>query len=581
MAGAGRPSTPSEAARQQVADGRANHRVKPGGDGLLRHDAGNRIAIDPITVEVIGSALASIVEEMGEALIRASYSTNIKERRDCSTALFDLAGNTLCQAEHIPMHLGSFIGLIPHIMKRHPVEQMQPGDMFVGNDAYEGGGTHLPDIVMAEPVFVEGRMVAWAVNLAHHADFADRGHAHIYQEGLRIPPVRLYRGYELQRDVQELILLNCQVPRERLSDLRAQMAANRLGVQRMTALCAKYGRDVVLAAGDALQDYAERKMRAGIATIPDGTYRFADRYDCPEVDGELLMHCEIRVAGDEMHLAFDGPKQVRAGMNMTYTALLSTVYYAIKTVVDPTILPNAGLARPLHVTAPEGTIVNCTHPAAVNGRLGTCQRVVDLIHGALAEAVPERVTAASNGACCSITFAGHQPGDNSLWVYLETIGGGSGARATKDGLDGVHVHLTNTSNLPVEALEIEYPLTLLRYELVDGSGGPGRHRGGMGLRRVYRAEAECRVRVDGSRWKSAPWGLFGGAPGGKGGIVLRSGASGFGHGSGTLHKGEIIEVVTAGSGGYGPPAERDADAVQRDVAEARMDEPTAREVYGI
>ena len=214
---------------------------------MTRGVGANGIEIDPITVEVIGSALASIVEEMGEALIRASYSTNIKERRDCSTALFDLAGNTLCQAEHIPMHLGSFIGLIPHIMKRHKVEDMQPGDMFVGNDAYEGGGTHLPDIVMAEPVFVDGRMVAWAVNLAHHADFADRGHAHIYQEGLRIPPVRLYRGYELQRDVQELILLNCQVPRERLSDLRAQMAANRLGVQRMTALCAKYGRDVVLA----------------------------------------------------------------------------------------------------------------------------------------------------------------------------------------------------------------------------------------------------------------------------------------------------------------------------------------------
>ena len=233
---------------------------------------------------------------------------------------------------------------------------MRPGDVFVGNDAYEGGGTHLPDIVLAEPIFVDGRMLAWAVNLAHHADFADRGHAHIYQEGLRIPPVRLYRAGELQHDVQELILLNCQVPRERLSDLRAQMAANRLGVQRMQALCAKYGSDVVLAAGDALQDYAERKMRAGIAAIPDGTYRFADRYDCPEVDGELpTVTARSRVAGDEMHLHFDGPPQVRAGMNMTYTALLSTVYYAVKTVVDPTILPNAGLARPLHVTAPEGT----------------------------------------------------------------------------------------------------------------------------------------------------------------------------------------------------------------------------------
>ncbi len=405
------------------------------------------------------------------------------------------------------MHLGSFIGLIPHIMKRHPMEQMRPGDVFCGNDAYEGGGTHLPDIVLAEPIFVDGSIIAWAVNLAHHADFADRGHAHIYQEGLRIPPIRLYRAGELQRDVQELILLNCQVPRERLSDLRAQMAANRLGVQRMQALCAKYGRETVLAAGDALQDYAERKMRAGIAAIPDGTYRFADRYDCPEIDGELAVSCEITVTGDEMHLHFDAPPQVRAGLNMTYTALLSTVYYAVKTVVDPTILPNAGLARPLHVTAPEGTVVNCVHPAAVNGRLGLCQRVVDLIHGALAAAVPERVIAACNGACFSITFAGHQPRDNAIWVYLETIGGGSGARATKDGLDGVHVHMTNTSNLPVEALEIEYPLTLLRYELVDGSGGPGKQRGGMGLRRVYRAEADCRVRVDGSRLSVAAMGI--------------------------------------------------------------------------
>ena len=253
-------------------------------------------------------------------------------------------------------------------------------------------------------------------------------------------------------------------------------------------------------------------MRAGIARIPDGTYSFADRYDCPEIDGELDLSCTIAVQGEEMHLAFDGSPQVRAGLNMTFTALLSTVYYAVKSLVDPTILPNAGLARPLHVTAPTGTIVNCVHPAAVNGRLGTCQRVVDLIFGALAPATPDSVIAASNGACTSVTFAGSRPGSNALWVYLETIGGGSGARASKDGLDGVHVHMTNTSNLPVEALEREYPLTLLRYELVDGSAGAGRYRGGMGLRRTYRAETECRVRVDIARVLSEPWGLFGGAP---------------------------------------------------------------------
>ena len=470
--------------------------------------AKDRAMVDPITVEVISSALSSITEEMGEALVRASYSTNIKERRDCSTALFNTAGETLCQAEHIPMHLGSFIGIIPHILKRHPVAEMRPGDVFMGNDAYEGGGTHLPDIVLAEPVFVEdggtSRIVAWAVNTAHHADFADRGHAHIFQEGIRIPPIRLYRAGELQKDVQELLLLNCQVPRERLSDLRAQMAANRLGVERMQALCAKYGTDTVLAAGDALLDYAERKMRAGIATIPDGTYRFEDLFDNPEIDRDLPMSCEIAVAGDEMRLHFEAPDQVRAGLNMVYTALLSTVYYAVKTVVDPTILPNAGLARPLTVTAREGSIVNCTAPAAVNGRIAACQRVVDLIHGALAQVVPERVIAACNGSVASATFVGTQPGTGEIWVYLETIGGGSGARHDKDGLDGVHVHMTNTSNLPAEALELEYPLTLLRYELVDGSGGCGTHRGGMGLRRVYRAEAECRLRVDGSRLRSAP-----------------------------------------------------------------------------
>ncbi|MGI8428783.1 MAG: hydantoinase B/oxoprolinase family protein [Solirubrobacteraceae bacterium] len=537
-------------------------------------------AIDPITVEVIGSALASITEEMGEALVRASYSTNIKERRDCSTALFDIDGNTLCQAEHIPMHLGSFIGLIPHIMKRHRVEEMRPGDVFVGNDAYEGGGTHLPDIVLAEPIFVEGRITAWAVNLAHHADFADRGHAHIYQEGLRIPPIRLYRAGTLVKDVEELILLNCQVPRERLSDLRAQMAANRLGVERMTALCAKYGRAVVLAAGVALQDYAERKMRAGIAAIPDGTYRAADRYDCPEIDGEFDMSCEIVVAGDEMRLAFEAPPQIRAGLNMTYTALLSTVYYAVKCIVDPTILPNAGLARPLTVTAPEGSVVNCVHPAAVNGRLGPCQRVVDLIHAALFEAVPDRVMAACNGACFSVTFVGQKPADRSLWVYLETIGGGSGARHAKDGLDGVHVHMTNTSNLPVEALELEYPLTLLRYELVDGSGGPGTQRGGMGLRRVYRAEHDCRVRVDGARLLSSPWGLDGAGEGGRGEVRYHAGAHALDHGSGPLRKGEIIEIITPGAGGYGAASKRGRAEVARDIAEARIDAVTAATVYG-
>jgi N-methylhydantoinase B len=528
------------------------------------------VAVDPITVEVIGSSFASITEEMGEALVRASYSTNIKERRDCSTALFDVEGNTLCQAEHIPMHLGSFIGIIPHILKRHPIAEMKAGDVFIGNDAYEGGGTHLPDIVLAEPIFHGGEMIAWAVNTAHHSDFADRGHAHIYQEGLRIPPIRLYDGGALMKDVQELILLNCQVPRERLSDLRAQMAANRLGVERVRALCDKYGRSTVLAAGKALQDYAERKMRAGIASIPDGVYRFEDFFDNPEIDEPLTFAVEITVAGEEMRLAFDSPPQMRTGFNMVYTALLSTVYYAVKTVADPTIPPNAGLARPLTVTATQGTVLNCVHPAAVNGRIASCQRVVDLLHGALAKAVPERVIAACSGAVAAATFMGAMPGSGDLWVYLETIGGGSGARASKDGLDGVHVHMTNTSNLPVEALEVEYPLTLLRYELVDRSGGQGRQRGGMGLRRVYRAEAPCRLNLDNSRLRSRPWGIAGGGPGQGGSFVFSAGVEPFVKGDGALEPGQIVEIITPGAGGYGPASERSPEARARDLAEGRV-----------
>jgi len=298
------------------------------------------VSVDPITVEVIGNALSSIVEEMGETLVRAAYSTNVKERRDSSTCLFDVGGRTLCQAMHIPMHLGSLMGVVEHVTVRHPLAEIRAGDVFIGNDAYTGGGTHLPDIVMIEPVFVDGVVVAWATNIAHHADFVDRGHAHIYQEGLRIPPVRLYREGQIQQDVLDLILLNCQVPRERLNDLRAQMAANRQGVQRFQSLCRKHGVDLVLAASEALLDYTERLTRAGIATIPPGTYEFEDRFDTDEIPDEKIFRTRIEVKGDEMSLHFESPPQVRAGLNLVWTGLLATSSSA----TTPT--PAAGLISP-------------------------------------------------------------------------------------------------------------------------------------------------------------------------------------------------------------------------------------------
>jgi N-methylhydantoinase B len=539
--------------------------------------------LDPVTVEVVGSALSSIVEEMGETLVRASYSTNIKERRDCSTALFDREGRTLAQAEHIPIHLGSLMGIVEEVRRRHPLESIAEGDAFLGNDAYTGGGTHLPDLVLATPIFVDHELVAWATNLAHHADFVDRAHSHIYQEGLRIPPVRLQRRGELQQDVLDLILLNCQVPHERRSDLRAQLAANRLGTQRLQALCGRYGAGLVLDAGDALLDYAERRMRTAIAALPDGEYAFEDRFDSEELDTELTLRVRVEVRGDEIDLDFDGnPPQVRAGLNLVETALRATVYYAIKSLLDPDVLPNAGLQRPIHVSAPPGTILNAAAPGAVNSRTQTCQRVVDLVYGALAEAVPERVIGACTGSNTSLTFSGVDPRTGRYYVYLETMGGGFGARATRDGLDGVQTHVTNTSNLPVEALEPEHPLLVERYELAPDSGGAGRQRGGMGQHRRLRVVGhEAHVQASTSRRLSAPWGVFGGQAGGRARVEVGEGVPPLSGGRGNVPPGGAVSIVTAGAGGYGPPGEREPERVRRDLEDGRISPWTAKEVYGL
>jgi N-methylhydantoinase B len=295
----------------------------------------------------------------------------------------------------------------------------------------------------------------------------------------------------------------------------------------------------------------------------------------------LTLRLKLEVCGDELWLDFaDNPAQIRGGLNMVWTALLATVYYAVKTVVDPEILPNAGMYRPIHVSAPEGSVLNCVSPAAVGSRTTTCQRVVDLIHGALAQAVPERIIAACNGTNSGISFHGIDPRTNRFYVYLETIGGGSGARATKDGLDGVQVHVTNTSNLPVECLEAEHPLVVERYELVADSGGPGKWRGGMGIhRRVRVVDHEARTGAAGTRRRTAPWGLFGGLEGGRMLIEFSSGASsqpGY-----LLRPGDAVSVKTPGAGGYGPPGERDRDLVLRDLREGRISEHVAREIYGI
>jgi N-methylhydantoinase B len=538
--------------------------------------------LDPITVEVIGSALTTIVEEMGKAIVRAAYSTNIKERQDCSTALFDPQGRIVAQAEHIPIHLGSLLGIAAHVLKNCDISTVRPGDVFIGNDAYTGGGTHLNDIVFLEPIFHGGELVAWVTNLAHHSDFVDRGHAHIFQEGLRIPPVRLYREGVLQDDLMQLVLLNCQVPRERINDFRAQMAANRLGVQRYQALCDKYGVETVRAAGAQVLDYTERRTRAGISAIPDGTYRFDTAFDSNLVDEVLNLKVVVEVKGDEIFVDFpEAPTQVRAPINMVYTALLATVYFAVKAVVDPELPANAGFHRPIHVSAPLGSVLNSVPPAAVYSRTDIAQRLVDMIFAALAQVVPGRIAAASTGGTL-LTTSGIHPRTGRFYVYNEMQGGGMGARSNKDGLDGVQVNTTNTANLPIEALESEHPVMVECYELVQDSGGAGEFRGGMTLhRRVKLIDHTARISAGGTNSIVPPFGLQGGKPGSLARVELSPGAEPLQRRAGMLRPGESISMIAAGGGGFGDPKKRDRALVERDLLEERISKKAAVELYGL
>lgn len=547
-----------------------------------RTGTGSNLEVDPVTVEVIGSALATIVEEMGNTIVRSAFSTNIKERQDCSTVIFDAKGRTLAQAERIPIHLGSLLGIGEYVMEHVDLADVRPGDVFIGNDAHTGGGTHLNDIVFLEPIFFDGRIVAWASNLAHHSDFVDRAHRHIFQEGLRIPPIRLYREGVLQQDVMDLVLLNCQVPRERKGDFNAQMAANRLGVKRYQALCEKYGVEVLVRSGALLLDHAEKKTRVGLETIPDGRYSFETRFDSNLSDGILDLRVEIELRAGEVFVSLDGnPRQLPAPINMVMTATQATVYFAVKSLVAPDVPANAGFHRPIHVSAPEGSVFNAIAPAAVYSRTDIAQRLVDMIFAALSPAIPERVMSACSGGALA-TLSGRHPRTGRFYVYNEMNAGGMGARFGQDGLDAAQVHTTNTANIPIEALEFEHPLMVEAYELVQDSGGPGKWRGGMTLRRQIRVmDHDATAHVGGTNAVIAPFGLFGGASGTPTTLELDEGVEPFEKRVGFVPSGKSIAIVPASGGGYGDPKTRDRDLVRKDLREGRISEAAAREVYGL
>ena len=551
---------------------------------------------DGVLLEIIENTFMSIAEEMGAVLVKSAYSTNIKERKDCSCAIFDADGNTIAQAEHIPMHLGSLLGMVREIRKNYALEDIHEGDMFIANDPYNGGGTHLPDIAIASPVFWEGEVVAYVINIAHHNDVGGRvpgsnaaDSETIYEEGIRIPPVKIFKRGVLDDDILRLILLNCRINDIRRGDLHAQFACNRKGIQRVEEACKKFGKATLTEYMKELLNYSERKIRNAIANIPNGTYEFTDYIDSDGRGGEPVpIHVKLEIRDTEIFLDFTkNSPQVKGALNLTDTALLACIYYSLKCIIEPSLPSNGGYYRAIKYKVEPGTLVACKDPAAVAGRTDTAQRVVDVIFGAMAQVVPQRVVAGCNSAITSIVFGGENPKTNKFYVYLETVAGGSGARFNKDGLDAVQVHMTNTSNLPIESLESEYPLMVEQYTMIPDSGGAGKYRGGLGIRKDIRIlDHTCIFSVKADRQKLPPWGLQGGKNGMAGKIIINPDAADrvildSKKSNTLLAPGTILSCQTPGSGGYGDARERSRDLTVHDLEQGMISRKSAIEDYGM
>ncbi len=536
--------------------------------------------LDPIGLEIIFNGLRSVTDETYVALMKSAYSTNIKERHDHSTAIMDPRGRLVVQAvESLPIHIASMSGLMECLLVKFG-HDIREGDIFVANDPHVAGGTHLPDVNMAMPVFIGGELTAFMCNIAHHADIGGMspgsmaaGMSEIYQEGLRIPVIKLFREGELQQDILDLLLLNVRVPLERRGDYFAQIAACRLGRRRLAEVVATHSLPVVRTAFDEIIQRTEERLRNAINEIPDGVYEFEDVMDG---DGlatfDIPIRVRITVEGKRIQFDFAGTsKQVPGNINVTMNATQASVCYSLKALLDPELPSNQGVLDAAEILAEKGTMLNGAFPAPVAARAHTCQRIVDVVFGALAQALPDRVVAAANGANTTAVFAGIDPRSGDGYVYLETLGGGMGARSMKDGKDGVQVHITNTSNLPVEAIETEYPLLVEEYSLVRDSSGAGRYRGGAGLRRVVRpVDHNCSFNGVGERFRHQPWGLFGGSAGASGRFFLRQ-ATGETRrlddkpSDIVVTPKDAVIVETPGAGGYGVPHERDPEQLADDV----------------
>jgi N-methylhydantoinase B len=558
----------------------------------------SKTKLDPITFAVLRSGLVNAVAEMKAVVVRTAYSNLWQEAGDLSCGLLTSGSELAVQGlGDIPIHLASMPMSLGACLVRIPPAELKPGDVLYQNDPYKGNN-HLPDFIMAKPVFFDGRIVAYTAVRGHYVDVGGGGPGSysatmpdIYAEGLRIPPVRIFKEGVLNQDIVDVLLHNTRNSRERFGDLRSQFAGCVAAERRVLSFCQKYGAGTFEAAMEQMIHAAEQLTRAAIAKIPDGTYTFEDYCDNDAItDDPIRIVACVTVRGEEIAIDFTGSSpQVRGGMNAPLAVTVSAACYAIKCITDPENLPNSGSYRPIKVNAPYGTVVNPMPPAPViAGNHETASRIVDVIIGAMASAVPDRVCAAGSGSSGVLSLGARVRGDgrDRELLMVETHGAGQGANRYGDGVNARRVNVGNTGNTPSEALEISFPLRILRYAISEDGGGAGRTRGGTGILRELRLDHDATVTLTADRAKFAPYGLFGGLPAPKAEFwadlpdgtrkVLNSKTA-------PIHfpKGTIIHFRAAGGGGYGPPAERDFAAIQADLDDGYISPTAAREYYGV
>jgi N-methylhydantoinase B len=546
---------------------------------------------DPILLELTRNALDAIVEEMAIALVRTAYSNNLKNSMDLSCALCDADGRLIAQGLTLPLHLGSVPDAMTHIRRKF-AGRIEPGDVFILNDPFDGG-THLPDFYIVKPVFRADALVGWASSIGHQLDVGGKtpggngcDATEIFQEGLRIPPLKLYAAGRPVEALFELIDRNVRVPRQVLGDVRAQLAACESGERGYLRLLDQHGPERFAACTTALLDQAERLARAAIRAMPDGTYEFTDWLDDDGIDPDPIpLKARITVAGDRLIADLTGSApQVKGGINSPLPFTKSAVYAAVRHLIGGDPPNNEGYFRPIEVIAPPGTIVNPVPPAAVAARGLTGFRLANALFGALAQIAPDRVFACEVGGDTGVSIGGYDA-ERRPFVFLEFLFGSWGGRPQRDGVDASSSAVVNFSNNPVEVIEAEYPIAIERYGFVPDSGGPGKFRGGLALVREYRfleAEGVLQLRTD--RHRFLPYGLAGGRPGTPSRNVLNPGGDGRelpGKCTITVRRGDVFRHVLAGAGGWGDPLDRDPDRVLHDVLEEKITPAYARREYGV